>query len=300
MTGLAIMAATSSHFQGTGPSCRATFRSKNGQCYKSREPSMPPKSPTAKGLTVKAYQGDAKTLLAFNLPDRASAKNLAGFTIQCQPPGQTPFYLQNNLRFEVPANHPQVATEPATSSINAPFHKFRWLHIPGTFHGTKPPFVYICLYRDTPVLRRLPVALANRPQPERLDQGGRAAVPEEGTTTRVHPRVHAVPGLRPSFRAQGGAASARARPAVRHIEGFPGPVTRMLTGMSPRCGSPRRQETGARAASAATARSRSRRGAGSIPLLVLSRYHDQKDRPRREHAMAPQVGSRRGSTSSDG
>ena len=101
---------------------------------------MPPKSATSTGLTVKAYEGDAKTLLAFNLPDRASVKNLAGFTIQCQPPGQTPFYLQNNLRFEVPANHAQITTEPATSSINAPFHKFRWLHIPGTFQGTKPPF----------------------------------------------------------------------------------------------------------------------------------------------------------------
>jgi hypothetical protein len=34
-------------------------------------------------LSVTAYRGDAKTLLAFNL-DKQSAKNLAGFTIQCQ------------------------------------------------------------------------------------------------------------------------------------------------------------------------------------------------------------------------
>ncbi|MDR3636038.1 MAG: phospholipase D-like domain-containing protein [Isosphaeraceae bacterium] len=101
---------------------------------------MPPKAHSTQPLTVKAYRGDAKTLLAFNLPDRASAKDLAGFTIQCQPPGQPAFYLQNNLRFEVPGQHAQVATEPATSSINAPFHKFRWLHIPGTFQGTKPTF----------------------------------------------------------------------------------------------------------------------------------------------------------------
>jgi hypothetical protein len=38
-------------------------------------------------VSVKAYQGDAKTLLAFNLPDKGAAKNLAGFTIQCKPDG---------------------------------------------------------------------------------------------------------------------------------------------------------------------------------------------------------------------
>ena len=101
---------------------------------------MPPKAASPHGMTVNTYQGDAKTLLAFNLPDRASTKNLAGFTVQCQPPGQPSFYLQNNLRFEVPGQHAQVATEPATSCVNAPLHKFRWLHIPGTFHGTKPAF----------------------------------------------------------------------------------------------------------------------------------------------------------------
>jgi PLD-like domain len=94
----------------------------------------------ARALTVKAYQGDAKTLLAFNLPNLAAAKNLAGFTIACQPPGGTAFYLQNNLQFKVPGQHAQDANEPATSSINAPLHKFRWLHIPGSFQGTNPPF----------------------------------------------------------------------------------------------------------------------------------------------------------------
>lgn len=32
-------------------------------------------------MLLKAYRGDAKTLLAFNLSDKQSAKNLAGFTI---------------------------------------------------------------------------------------------------------------------------------------------------------------------------------------------------------------------------
>jgi hypothetical protein len=99
-------------------------------------------SPTAsKGpLTVRAHRGDAKTLLAFNLT-QAGTKNLAGFTIRCMAPGQGPFYLFNDLQFEKPANHAQVATEPANSSVNAPIHKFRWLHVPGSAHqGTHPVF----------------------------------------------------------------------------------------------------------------------------------------------------------------
>src|SRR5438105_1140903 len=56
------------------------------------------------GFSVKAHRGDAKTLLAFNL-DKKSTKNLAGFTIQCQPDGQTPFFIQNQLQFKSPGDH---------------------------------------------------------------------------------------------------------------------------------------------------------------------------------------------------
>src|SRR6185503_16489837 len=91
-------------------------------------------------LSVRAHQGDAKTLLAFDL-DKVSARGLAGFTIQVEPPGATPYFLLNNLQFETPANHAQDPTVPANSSINAPFHKFRWLHIPGLAHqGTEVIF----------------------------------------------------------------------------------------------------------------------------------------------------------------
>jgi len=95
---------------------------------------------TKSSLTVKAYPGDAKTLLAFNL-DKSDTKNLAGFTVQYQAPGQQPFYLQNELRFEQPGKHAQDPKEPPFSSINAPIHKFRWVHVPGIVHqGLKPVF----------------------------------------------------------------------------------------------------------------------------------------------------------------
>ena len=96
-------------------------------------------SPIHHGFSVVAYQGDAKTLLAFNLAGKKSAKGLSGFTIHCRPHGQQGYYLLNNLRFKSPGDHAQDTSLPATSSFNAPFHKFRWLHVPGSAHqGTRP------------------------------------------------------------------------------------------------------------------------------------------------------------------
>jgi hypothetical protein len=87
-----------------------------------------------------AYVGDAKTLLAFNLT-KAAAENLAGFTIQYAPDNLPSHYIFNTLQFEKPADHAQDAQEPPNSSINAPIHKFRWLHVPGSVHqGTQPYF----------------------------------------------------------------------------------------------------------------------------------------------------------------
>jgi phosphatidylserine/phosphatidylglycerophosphate/cardiolipin synthase-like enzyme len=100
-------------------------------------------------LTVKAHKGDAKTLLAFDLPKDETTR-LAGFTIQCQPQGQAAYYLFNDLQFEIPGDHAQVATEPPYSSINAPFHKFRWLHVPGVAHQGLTPFLGPYTYTVTP------------------------------------------------------------------------------------------------------------------------------------------------------
>ncbi|MEO8070280.1 MAG: phospholipase D-like domain-containing protein [Acidobacteriota bacterium] len=100
-------------------------------------------------FSVRAYRGDAKTLLAFNL-DKKQAKNLAGFTIQCTPEGQPPYYLHNSLQYKTPAAHAQDAAEPAISSINAPFHKFRWLHVPGSVHQGTKPFLGKYTYTVTP------------------------------------------------------------------------------------------------------------------------------------------------------
>lgn len=107
-----------------------------------------PKKPKS-GLSVRAYRGDAKTLLAFNLPENKT-KNLAGFTIQVTPQGQPSYYLQNQLRFEDPTKHIQDLKLPANSSFNAPVHKFRWLHVPGSLHQGLEVFFGPYKYTVTP------------------------------------------------------------------------------------------------------------------------------------------------------
>lgn len=100
-------------------------------------------------LSVTAYRGDFKTLLAFDL-DKSKIANLAGFTIAAQPKGQAPYYLLNQLQFKTPGDHAQDSKEPPNSSINAPFHKFRWVHIPGMFHQGLTPFAGLYTYSVTP------------------------------------------------------------------------------------------------------------------------------------------------------
>jgi hypothetical protein len=85
------------------------------------------------GFTVKAYQGDAKTLLAFDLPQDRT-RGLAGFTLAYSPGGTTEYYIYNELQLQDAPTQVQVSTEPANSSANAPIQKFRWAHVPGNFH----------------------------------------------------------------------------------------------------------------------------------------------------------------------
>ena len=100
-------------------------------------------------LRVNAYVGDAKTLLAFNLA-KGSTKNLAGFTVQVQPGNKPPYYLLNELQYEKPSDHAQDPKLPPNSTFNAPIHKFRWLHVPGSAHQGLKPFFGAYTYTVTP------------------------------------------------------------------------------------------------------------------------------------------------------
>ena len=83
------------------------------------------------GLTMFAYPGDGSVLLAFNLDEKPKA-DFAGFAIKCTPPNGASYYLLNRLNFVNPIT---AGTSPSqrkyTPSDQAPFQKFRWVHVPG-------------------------------------------------------------------------------------------------------------------------------------------------------------------------
>lgn len=101
-------------------------------------------------FSVKAYIGDYKTLLAFNFSDPARAKNLAGFTIHCQPPSGAAYYLWNELQFQNPSKHAQITTEPPQSTANAPVQKYRWTHVLGSVNQSAAPPAGQYTYTITP------------------------------------------------------------------------------------------------------------------------------------------------------
>jgi phosphatidylserine/phosphatidylglycerophosphate/cardiolipin synthase-like enzyme len=112
---------------------------------------MPVVAASKDTFSVKAYVGDKKTLLAFNFLSADKAKNLAGFTIFCQPPGNVPgYFLKNTLQFETPSKHKQVDGETPNSTVNAPIQKYRWTHYPGTAHQGLSPALGDYTYTVTP------------------------------------------------------------------------------------------------------------------------------------------------------
>ena len=108
------------------------------------------KSSTKGAMRLVAHRGDAKTLLAFDLTTPASRQQLAGFTVRITPPGKPAYFMFNSLRFEKPGDHAQDLSEPPTSTINAPIHKFRWVHVPGSFHQGLAPAWGEYQYEVTP------------------------------------------------------------------------------------------------------------------------------------------------------
>nr|WP_287390256.1 hypothetical protein [Candidatus Microthrix sp.] len=98
---------------------------------------------------LRARQGDAKTLLSWDL-DEAATTGLAGFTISAQPPGGAAYFLYNRLTFADPSAHAQDPAQPTRASINSPFHAFRWVHHPGLVHQGLQPNLGRYTYTVTP------------------------------------------------------------------------------------------------------------------------------------------------------
>lgn len=80
------------------------------------------------GLTFKIYRGEGVALLAFDLEKEKATDNFVGFSVEVRYPGSHKWgALRNRLHFDYPPVPERPRTFPSTE---APFQKFRWIHIP--------------------------------------------------------------------------------------------------------------------------------------------------------------------------
>jgi phosphatidylserine/phosphatidylglycerophosphate/cardiolipin synthase-like enzyme len=102
------------------------------------------------GVSVRAHRGDAMTLLAFDLA-KSKTRNFTGFTIRITPGTRPPYYLFNLLTY-APAVLAKNKIKPAdkSSTLYSPIQKFRWVHVPATFHQIGKPFYGTYTYEVTP------------------------------------------------------------------------------------------------------------------------------------------------------
>src|SRR4029079_4542900 len=99
------------------------------------------KSPIIKGakMVATAYQGDAMTLLAFDVLKKSNRKDFVGFTIEFKNETMPAFKPLNmcTILTAPPANltEAQKSKRRFPSTI-APFQKFRWIHVLRNFANT--------------------------------------------------------------------------------------------------------------------------------------------------------------------
>ncbi|MBC7933897.1 MAG: hypothetical protein H7Y86_00865 [Rhizobacter sp.] len=106
------------------------------------------------GVSVRAYKGDAMTLLAFDV-SAALKKNLAGFSIQYRFKDGAHWlepYVYNRLKFPAGffTNNPGIPFEDRNSTLYSPIQKFNWVHVPNTNINTALPVFGDYTYKITP------------------------------------------------------------------------------------------------------------------------------------------------------
>ena len=109
---------------------------------------------TKNGVSVRAYKGDAMTLLAFDLTDNLK-KNLAGFSISYKYKLKnkwTQSYLYNRMKFPDSffTNNPDVPHADRNSTLYSPIQKFNWAHVPSADIETEIPVFANYTYAITP------------------------------------------------------------------------------------------------------------------------------------------------------
>lgn len=83
---------------------------------------------SAGGLTFKLYRGEGVALLAFDLDPAQATDDFVGFSVEVRYPDSAKWgALKNRLHFDYP---PDVERPRSFRSTEAPFQKFRWIHVP--------------------------------------------------------------------------------------------------------------------------------------------------------------------------
>lgn len=100
-------------------------------------------------VSVRAYQGDAMTLLAFDL-DSSLLNNFTGFSIKIFF-NNTSYFLFNKLSYssEILKKN-NLEEKDVRSSEFSPFQKFNWVHVPSTQHNIGNPYYGDYIYEVTP------------------------------------------------------------------------------------------------------------------------------------------------------
>ena len=109
---------------------------------------------TKNGVSVRAYKGDAMTLLAFDLVPNIR-KNLAGFTIKYRYKVENEWkdsYIFNRLKFSKAflQSNPGIPVIDRNSTLYSPIQKFNWVHVPNTNINTQTPVFGNYTYQVTP------------------------------------------------------------------------------------------------------------------------------------------------------
>ncbi len=103
----------------------------------------------ANGVTVKAYKGDATTLLAFSLAENL-LQNFTGFSIRVEFNDKS-YYVFNKLTYKSGAvNINASKNADITTSEFSPIQKFNWLHVPSTQYNISNPYYGKYTYYITP------------------------------------------------------------------------------------------------------------------------------------------------------
>ncbi|UBB90231.1 hypothetical protein J4771_02420 [Candidatus Kaistella beijingensis] len=105
------------------------------------------------GTKVRVYQGDAISLLAFDV-DKKRAKNLAGFTIEYgfkQNGTLIRKYIYNRLTFDKDFMlQNKIPVSDKNSTLYSPIQKFNWVHVPNTDVSTRKADFGDYIYSVTP------------------------------------------------------------------------------------------------------------------------------------------------------